>query len=346
MPTLALGLTPPGADCCCGIEIALSLSTSASVASGQSIVIRTPQEERKIIVSQPAKRPYGAKVQFRVLTAAAFGHDVEHVCLSLNTGAFLTIAPGRQAPWEGGRKFVATLEGFATAASAERAGRRLALSLLWMAVKLDWPLRLEYATHEPASVFERNRSEGDRMEAYGEIFFAPDYILGQVHEAYSKLGNPDQKLLLSMEIFCGARLESGQRAIFLTLVSALEPLAQPAQLGQEVSSFVDECQKNLLSVSAIAPETKDSLMRRLSELRHESIGQALRRLAQKVLPTNADAPRIIRDAYRLRSQLIHKGVPEDLDVDFELEARTVAAVIRDIYASPLLGQALAGPSAS
>jgi hypothetical protein len=304
---------------------------------------RTPQDERAIIVGQPEKRPYGVKVRFHILTAGTLG-NVENVSLLLSTGAFLTIAPGKKAPWEGGRNFVATLEGFATAASAEAAGRRVVLSLLWMAVALDRPLRLEYTSYEPATVFERNRSEGDILEAYAEVACTPDSVLGQLHDAYSKLENPDPKLLLSMEIFCAARLESSQRARFLALVSALEPLAQTEGLGSDVSSFVDECLNALRSESVIAPKIKDRLKSRLGGLRDESIGQALERLVRENIPTNTDAPGVIKDAYELRSQLIHRGVPADLDVDLEFEGRAVAAVIRDIYAS-LLKQPLAHPSA-
>jgi hypothetical protein len=213
-----------------------------------------------------------------------------------------------------------------------------------MAVKLDRPLRLEYTSYEPATVFERTRSEGDSLEAYAETAFAPDFVLGQLHDAYSKLEDPDPKLLLSMEIFCAARLESSQRAVFLALVSALEPLAQTVWLGPDVSSFVDKCLNALHSESSIGPNTKNSLITRLGQLRGESIRQALLRLARETIPTNTDAPRVIDDAYALRSQLIHKGVPADLDVDLEFEGRAVAAVIREIYAS-LLKQGLARPSA-
>jgi hypothetical protein len=155
--------------------------------------------------------------------------------------------------------------------------------------------------------------------------------------------DPDPKLLLSMEIFCAARLESSQRAVFLALVSALEPLAQTEELGPDVSSFVDECIRALHSDSAIAQETKNSLVGRLGQLREESIRQALFRLARETVPTNTDAPCVIDNAYALRSQLIHNGVPSDLDVDLEFEGRAVAAVIRDIYAS-LLKQSLVRPS--
>jgi hypothetical protein len=299
----------------------------------------TPQDERRIIISRPEKRPYGVRVQFRVLGAGTVG-NLENISLPLSTGVFLTIAPGRKAPWEGGRRFVVTLEGFPTAASAEAAGRRAALSLLWIAVSLDIPLQLEYTGYEPGAVFERNRAEGDRVEAYGEVGWAPELVISEVQNAYSKLNKADPKLLLSMEIFCAARLESSRRAVFLALVSALEPLARIAKLGPAVSSFVDECLTRLRVDQAIAAEIKESLASRVGQLREESIRQALMRLAQETVPANPDAPRIIKEAYTLRSQLIHAGVPADLDVDLEAEGRAVSGVIREIYAG-FLKQSLA-----
>ena len=115
---------------------------------------KNPSHERQVIVCQPKKRPYGTRARIHVQTSGTLG-DAEEVCVPLSSGAFLTIEPTHKAPWEGGKKYVVTLEGFATAAAAEAAGRRLVQALLWMAVSTDAPLKLEYLTYEPASVFER-----------------------------------------------------------------------------------------------------------------------------------------------------------------------------------------------
>jgi hypothetical protein len=202
---------------------------------------------------------------------------------------------------------------------------------------------LEYTSYEPAAVFERNRSVGATVEAYGEVSSAPATVLGEIQDAYATLENADSKVLLSMEIFCAARLESSQRAVFLALVSALEPLASPADLGPEVSSFVGECVKALQSNQVVPTGFKVSLGGRLNQLRTESIRQALRRLAHEALPTNGEAEQIIEYAYSLRSQLVHTGTPADLDVDVEREGRAVSGIIREIYAS-LLKQKLARQS--
>lgn len=145
---------------------------------------KTPREERAVILSQPDKRPYGVKVRIHLQTAGSIG-NVEDVCVSLNTGAFLSIAPTRTAPWEGGKKYIVTLEGFPTVASAEASGRRLVQALLWMAISVDAPLRLEYLSYEPAAVFERNRSTGATCEAYGEVGYAPSVVLGELQDAYA-----------------------------------------------------------------------------------------------------------------------------------------------------------------
>lgn len=295
---------------------------------------KSPEEERAVILDQPTKRPYGVKVRIHLQTGGAIGY-VEDVSVSLNTGAFLTIAPVRTAPWEGGKKFVVTLEGFPTAASAEAAGRRLVQALLWMAVSADVPLRLEYLSYEPASVFERNRSTGATCEAYGEVGYSPDLVFGELQDAYALLKNPDEKLLLSMEIFCAARMESSQRAVFLAVVSALEPLAQEAESGDSVSTFVADCVVRLKASADIPSDIRTSLEGRLLQLRHESIRQALRRLAREVLPNQLAAPQAIDESYTLRSQLIHSGVPADLDIDLDRETRVISTIIRDMYSSIL-----------
>ena len=295
---------------------------------------KTPKEEREIIVGQPNKRPYGVKVRIHRQTGGAMGH-VESVSVPLSTGAFLNIAPARTAPWEGGKKFVLTLEGFPTATSAEAAGRRLVQALLWMSISTDFPLRLEYQSYEPAAVFERNRSDGVSVSAFGETGYAPEIVLGELQDAYDSLEAPDDKLLLSMEIFCAARMEASQRAIFLAVVSALEPLATEAEYGEPVREFVSDCVTLLQASSQVPENVRRSLEGRLLQLRSESIRQALRRVVREVLPNEADATQIVDAAYALRSQIIHTGAPVDLDVDLERETRTTSAVIRKIYAKLL-----------
>jgi hypothetical protein len=303
---------------------------------GDNLKDKTPKEERAIIFSQPNKRPYGVKVFLHVKSAGTFGF-VEKACVSLHTGAFLTIMPAQTAPLEGGKKFVVFIEGFPTAAAAEAAGRRLVQALLWMAVSLDANLRLEYSSYEPAAVFERKRAGGGlSFNCYLEVGNAPNTVFGEIQDAYQALPEPNERMLLSMEIFCMAALEGSQRSIFLTCVSALEPLAKAEPLGLDVNAFVEECINRLeTDESSILPDIKNSLKRRLEFLRQESIRQALLRLTREALPNHHDAPKIIDEAYDLRSRIIHNGMPPDLDIDLEFETRRVSNIIRELYASLL-----------
>jgi hypothetical protein len=165
-------------------------------------------------------------------------------------------------------------------------------------------------------------------------------VFAELHDAYALLREPDQKLLLSMEIFCAARLESSQRATFLALVSALEPLAEEAPLGSATTAFVDRCGQQLRSDADIPPGLKSSLEGRLFQLRQESVRQAVQRTARDALPNQPEVWQVIDDAYALRSQLIHRGAPAELDTDLERESEIVSRIIRALYAS-LLNRTLA-----
>lgn len=130
-------------------------------------------EERALIVREPPKRPYGARAGVHLQTEVSLGH-MEGVCLLLDSGPIITIEPRRKTPWEGGDKFSFTLEGFPTAAAAEAAGRKMVQALLWTAVSLNFPLRLEYTTHEPTVVFDRTHSSGDKAEIFGTVGWQGD----------------------------------------------------------------------------------------------------------------------------------------------------------------------------
>ena len=287
---------------------------------------KSPEEERQIILSQPAKRPYGAALSLHVQTAAAFG-QVEQTEIILPTGAFVTLVPARMAPWEGGRKYLMKLEGFSTAAATEAAAWRLVQAVLWMAVSTDAPLRLDYQSYDPFAVFDRTRSGGAQLQAYGEIYFPPARVFGEITEAFGEMGDPDPAVLLSMEIFASARLEASDRARFLLVVSALEPLAQGQSLGESAQRFVETCLEKLTEVSELAPELRSSLAGRLRQLCSESIRQALRRVARQALPSRPEAVHALDAAYSLRSEIVHSGRPSDLDVDLEQEIRLVSSLL-------------------
>lgn len=293
-----------------------------------------PSAERSKIVSRPEKRRWGTKLVFQVLSKGFLG-NLEHVTILLDDGAYVTLAPERQASWEGGQRFSLTLEGFPTASQAEEHGRRLVQGLLWISISLNFGVRLNYHTHEPTTAYDRLVSPGSSMWAEATTSFPPNWVIDRLRAAYMLPKLVEPPLLLSMEIFCSSHLEASDRAIFLSTVSALEPLANAARLGPVVDAFIDGCLALIENHNEIQPEYLQSIQGRLNDLRKESIRQALKRLIIAKLPDDVSAPKIIDDAYNLRSHLIHSGIPDDLDVDFSAETRKVSSIIRQLYAKEL-----------
>jgi hypothetical protein len=293
-----------------------------------------PLDERSIIVSRPEKRRYGTKLIFQVIEKGFLG-DLEYVTILLDDGAYVTLAPERQASWEGGRRFSLTLEGFPTASQAEEHGRRLVQGLLWTSISLNFGVRLHYQTHEPATVYDRLQSPGPFMFGEATTSFPPNWIIDRLRTAYMLPSSVDRPLLLSMEIFCASHLEASDRAIFLSTVSALEPLANAERLGPSVDVFIDECLAQLEEKNEIQPKHRQSIQGRLNELRKESIRQALKRLIRVKIPDDESAAANIDYAYNLRSQLIHRGIPDDLDIDFSVETRKVSSILKHLYAKEL-----------
>ncbi|UWE17686.1 hypothetical protein [Herbaspirillum huttiense] len=231
---------------------------------------------------------------------------------------------------EGGKSYDLTVEGFPTASDAEVAGMQMAQALLLCAVSLDFGLRLSYTSHEPPTVFDRTISAGVSNLATGYTSWPQDVVLS---ELWSAIGTPlrDRRLLLSVELFASAALESNERARFVMTVSALEPLAIQETFGSDVSELVDSLAINLSANTSIPAGLKASLRGRLLQLKKESVRQALKRHCDRWFPDDADAWRSLDYAYGLRSELLHEGRPSDLDILLTEQTRKVANYLRTIY---------------
>ena len=290
---------------------------------------KLPDQERALITRRDPKRPYGAKITFQILQSACIG-ELENVAILLESGAVATLEPARSASWEGGRRFQVRLEGFRTATVAEYEGLRFAQALLLSAISLNFGLLLNYHTQEPAVVFERFRSEGASMWGEGSTGWTPQKVLAELVGACT---HPvlDRTLILSMELYCAAFLEPNERARFVTIVSALEPLAKQESLGSEVSTFVEGAVVALEKAEGIQASIRASLKGRLNLLRNESVRQALLRLSRTWFPQREDVRKQIDTAYALRSELLHEGTLLDPDIDIAAETTQISKILRAIF---------------
>lgn len=304
---------------------------------------KPPPIERQLILAQDQRRKYGSRLTFQVERSAYIG-DLENVTLLLPEGTLATIQPGQLLESDGGKHYEIEIVGFPTASEAERAGMQMAQALLLCAISLDFGLRLSYHTHEPPAVFDRTVSTGLSMSASAYSYFPQQIVLNEFEKA---LAAPlrDRRLLLSMELLAAAALESNDRARFVMAVSALEPLAEQQPLGPEVSNAVDALCTQLDADASVPENLRQSIRGRLLQLKTESVRQALKRLCERWFPSELNAWTYIDHVYALRSELLHEGRPQDLDVLLHEETRSITNYLRRIYQQEY-GYTLRAPTAA
>lgn len=287
------------------------------------------QEERQIILARDHRRRYGARLVFRVLHTQHIG-TLENATLLLPDGPFAHIQKKPVDSWEYGIPYELLIEGYATAAEAEAAGMQAAQALLLTAISLDFGIRLDYSNHQPPTVFDRTASSGLSMSArliqsWPEVAFVQELTIDFAEKIR------DRKMLLSMELLASSTLEANDRARFVTAVSAFEPLATRAQLGQEVADFVDRVLTQLRTDTAVPTSVRPSLEGRVHQLKRESIRQALARLSGMWFPGDTEARTFIDYVYRLRSEILHEGKVNDPDILLGNETRRAQTYLRRIY---------------
>jgi len=303
-------------------------------------------EPRQIIDESPNRRPYGAKVGIILDVGDELGFNDEACLLVDDDKSIVRISPlqdesqlGRQQP----QKLDVYVEGFATAGEAEQKGLKLSLALLWAAVSRKHPLRLDYHTPRPCMVYDRIQESGSGCMTSASLTVAMDSsrMVELVKEIFSANIDVDEKLLVSMELFASARLETTERARFVGLVSSLEPLAQQKaydnpELKQLVESFVEQ-----LKTTSIPEDIKSSLNGRINGLKNESITQAIKRLVKENFPENPDAVSTVEEAYKIRSKILHEGA---FDADLAQKSNEIEDIIRQIYSCRLNSNLFAPPN--
>lgn len=298
--------------------------------------------KRHLIAERPDRRPYGSKVGIILSNTHRFGVDGES-CLLLNNDMIIRLIPQKNNKFEV-QKFTAIVEGFANATEAEQAGMRFAMSVLWAAVSLKFPLRLEYHTPLPCVVYDRiPRSKGLVLsgEIHQMLTSGSKLIVEMLEQTFNSNEPIDPKLLVSMELFAAARLEATERTRFVGLVSALEPLAQQEKIEQPVwLAILKNTLKNVQDSLDIPNDLKPSLEGRIRELTRESVSQAINRLLRIHLQGDTTALNIVREAYSIRSNILHEG---STDADLSEKSSELEDVIRRLY-SAIVGYELHIPA--
>lgn len=294
------------------------------------------------IADKPKLRPYGSKVDIILGDTHQFGFDGES-CLILGNDLIVRLIPYQNNKFEF-QKFTAYLEGFATASEAEEAGLKFAMSVLWAAVSLRCPLRLEYHTPLPCVVYDRTPHGAILIGGASRSMFTSGAslvveVLEQTFTSNIPINN--KRLLVSMELFAAARLEATERARFVGLVSALEPLAEQKKFEYpDLKKIVKDTLNKVQDSVDLPDDIKRSLEGSIRNLTRQSVSHAIKHLIITHLTEDKMALQILEEAYTIRSNILHEGA---FYPDLRDKSSKIEDVIRRLY-SAIVGYELRFPA--
>lgn len=243
------------------------------------------------------------------------------------------------------------LEAFPTDCEAKRAGKMLALSILWVAASKRVTIAFEKWTDDfPFTIRNRTQSIGALCRAAeGRVHtnISLEDFSSIAEKAYNQGSDlPPQVLtsvLTSMEFYTSARMESTERARFIGLMTALEALSQQRIYSDKVEDLLKNLASQLEQSTELAGEENESLRTslsgRLRELRRESVTQAIRKTLKEYDMGDKKNLDFIKEAYGTRSKILHEGFRET-----KLQTLTdrLEEVMRQLY-SAMIGLKLERP---
>jgi hypothetical protein len=146
------------------------------------------------------------------------------------------------------------------------------------------------------------------------------------------------KQILASEIYSASFFDISHRSRFITLVTAVEALLEPARRPETVQTLVAEMEGRTRA-SAIDDSTKQAIVGSLQRLREESIGESGRALSRRLLPDRRyeghSSWEFFTRCYNLRSQILHRGKVEDASVDMLSFANTMEAFVSELLLASL-----------
>jgi hypothetical protein len=185
---------------------------------------------------------------------------------------------------------------------------------------------LDVFPSDPSPVFVSFGATG-KLRKSGQGFL--DQLAALIHAQ----GPISEKQSLSLELFALSYFETSHRARFLTLVTCVEALLEPAPRSHVAQEFVTKTQDEVEQLNLDAA-TKKSMRSSLEWLKSESIGQSGRALVERHLGSaqydNVEAKRFFSRCYGVRSEILHNGSPSDAKLDLLDMTNTLQDLVRDL----------------
>jgi len=176
------------------------------------------------------------------------------------------------------------------------------------------------------------------FNAKAEVGKHPDKLIDTFGHEYLNNRLFTEKQLLASEIYANSFFDISARSRFITLVTAVEALLEPLKRSDDVEELVEEF-KDKIRQSTVDETTKNSIIGSLGNLKHQSISQAGRLLADRLLPDEIFEEQASDDffsrAYDLRSRLIHDGAIEKEDGDIWNLANVMEAFVHKLLLAAL-----------
>lgn len=154
------------------------------------------------------------------------------------------------------------------------------------------------------------------MRGEGTVVTPLDRFTGALRAQAEQAAGVTESRALACDLFVQSRFESSLKSRVLTLVTALEVLSERRERSGVAARLVEEFREAIKRAAGEADGEErrqlDSLLGAANDLRLESIGTAIRELAEPVpaseLVGDRDGSGLARASYVARSQLTHDGV--------------------------------------
>jgi len=160
-----------------------------------------------------------------------------------------------------------------------------------------------------------------------------DTFVEQFREGITNPVVLSEKQRLAAELYSLSFFDMSFRSRFITLVTAVEALLDPHIRSGEIQAFVDDL-KTRLDGLGVDEGTKQSMISSLERLKYDSIGQTGRALSDSLLGdrkySGLKAGKFFSRCYKLRSQIVHNGQPNDPTTDLLQESNACQAFVADL----------------
>lgn len=150
--------------------------------------------------------------------------------------------------------------------------------------------------------------------------------------------SPKQEL--AGEILSASYFEASNRSRFITLMTAVEALLEPQPRSPEAQELVARLFE-IVANSGLDEATRNAMSGSLQRLKDESIGQAGRALAARLLPDRIylaqSSERFFTFCYNLRSSILHRGIVPSEVADFPSVCTTAHEFVSDLLIASFAG---------